>query len=93
VGQLIVVETGAPVPNVALDVLTTSANGRSSSHLGGASLSDAKGEFRIPNAVPGHYVVAPENDLVSNTYGDPISFDVKDEDVTGLKIPCIPPRR
>ena len=24
---------------------------------------------------------------MSNTYGDPISFDVKDEDVTGLKIP------
>ena len=36
--------------------------------------------------MPGHYVVGPENDPVSNTYGDPISFDVKDEDVTGLKI-------
>ena len=87
VGQLIVVETGAPVPNVALDVLTTSANGRGSTHLGGAFSSNASGEFRIPNALPGHYVVAPENDRVSNTYGDPISFDVKDEDVTGLKIP------
>ena len=86
-GQLIVVETGAPVPNVGLEVITTSANGRGSSHLGGAFSSNANGEFRIPNALPGHYVVAPENDRVSNTYGDPISFDVKDEDVTGLKIP------
>ena len=87
VGQLIVVETGAPVPNVMLEVITTSANGRRSSHLAGAVSSNANGEFRIPNAMAGHYVVAPENDRVSNTYGDPISFDVKDEDVTGLKIP------
>jgi len=87
VGQLIAVQTGAPVPNVGLEVITTSANGRGSSQLGGAFRSDANGEFRIPNALPGHYVVAPENDRVSNTYGDPISFDVKDEDVTGLKIP------
>ncbi len=86
VGHLIVVETGAPVPNVALRVITTSANGRHSTHMGGAFRSNGNGEFRIPNALPGHYVIAPENDQVSNTYGDPISFDVKDEDVTGLKI-------
>jgi len=85
VGQLIVLETGAPVANVGLEIVTTGAKG--STHLGGAFRSDANGEFRIPNAMPGHYVVAPENDRVSNTYGDPISFDVKDEDVTGLKIP------
>ena|SRR5687767_559111 len=87
VGQLIVAETGAPVPNVGLEVIATSANGKSSDHLGGGFKSNASGEFRIPNALPGHYVLAPVNDPVSNTYGDPISFDVKDEDVTGLKIP------
>ena len=87
VGQLFVAETGAPVPDVGLEVITTSADGKSSSHLGGASRSNANGEFRISNALPGHYVVAPDNDRVSNTYGDAISFDVKDEDVTGLKIP------
>jgi hypothetical protein len=87
VGQLIIVETGAPVPNVGLEVITTSANGKNSTHLGGAFRSNANGEFRIPNALPGHYVVAPENDRVNNTYGDSISFEVKDEDVTGLKIP------
>lgn len=87
-GQLIVQETGAPVANVGLEIVTTSANGRGSTHMGGGGVrSDANGEFRIPNAMPGHYVVAPENDRVSNTYGDPISFDIKDEDVTGLKIP------
>ena len=87
VGQLIALETGAPVANVGLEIVTTGGNGKGSSHLGGAFKSDANGEFRIPNASPGHYVVAPENDRVSNTYGDPVSFDVKDEDVTGLKIP------
>ena len=72
---------------LALEVITTSANGKGSTHLGGAFRSNANGEFRITNALPGHYVVAPENDRASNTYGDPISFDVKDQDVTGLKIP------
>jgi hypothetical protein len=87
VGQLIVVETGAPVPNVGLEIVTTSENNKGSTHSGGAYSSDANGEFRIQGALPGHYVVAPENDRVSNTYGDPISFEVKDADVTGLKIP------
>lgn len=87
VGQLIVVETGAPVPNVGLEVTTTSENGKASIQSSGAYSSDANGEFRIQGALPGHYVVAPENDRVSNTYGDPISFDVRDADITGLKIP------
>ena len=87
VGQVVVVETGVPVANVALTIITTSADGRNSTHTGGAFRSNVNGEFRIANAVPGHYVVAAENDRVSNTYGDPISFDVKNEDVTGLKIP------
>ena len=87
VGQVIVVETGAPVPNVGLEVTTTSENGKASIQWSGAYSSDANGEFRIQGALPGHYVVAAENDRVSNTYGDPISFDVRDADITGLKIP------
>ncbi len=89
VGQLIVAETGAPVPNVGLEV-TTSKAGKGSTQLGGAFSSNANGEFRIKGALPGHYVVAPENDGVSNTYGDPIAFDVRDGDVTGLKIAMHP---
>jgi hypothetical protein len=87
VGQLIAVETGAPVPNIELEVTTTSENGKGSTRSSGAYSSNANGEFRIQGALPGHYVVAPENDRVSNTYGDPISFDVRDANITGLKIP------
>jgi hypothetical protein len=86
-GQLILLETGTPVPNVGLEVIAKSENGRGSSSLGGAFSSNANGEFRIQGALPGHYIVAPENDGMSNTYGDPIAFDVKDADVSGLKIP------
>jgi hypothetical protein len=85
-GQLVVVETGALVPNVGLEIVT-SENGKGSTQLGGAYSSNANGEFRIQGALPGHYVVAPENDRVSNTYGDSVSFDVRDADVTGLRIP------
>lgn len=87
VGQVIAVETGAPVPNVGLEIITTGANGRGSSHGSGAFRSNANGEFRIPNALPGHYVLGAESDRASNTYGDQISFEVTNEDVTGLKIP------
>jgi len=65
VGQLIVVETGAPVPNVGLEIVT--AGEKASTHSGGTYSSNANGEFRIQGALPGHYVVAPENDRVSNT--------------------------
>ena len=87
VGQVIMAQTGAPVPNVGLEIITTSADGKRSTHLGGAFSSNANGEFRIRNALPGHYVIAPEGDRASNTYGNPVSVDIKDEDVTGVKIP------
>src|SRR5688572_19418041 len=67
VGQLVAVANGAPVANVGLKIITTSADGKHSTHLGGGFRSNANGEFRIPNALPGRYVVAPENDQVSNT--------------------------
>lgn len=85
VGHLISEKTGDPVPNVALEVTTTGKTSKTSVH--GAWSSDATGTFRIQNALPGHYFVVPENDRVGNTYGDPISFDVTDADVIGLKIP------
>jgi hypothetical protein len=87
VGQTVVAKTGAPVPNVDLELITTSKNGMASTHSGGGSGSNATGEFRIKNAMPGRYVIAPENNRASNTYGDSISFEVSDADVTGLKIP------
>jgi hypothetical protein len=87
VGQTVVAKTGAPVPNVDLELITTSKNGMASTHSGGGSGSNANGEFRIKNALPGRYVIAPENNPASNTYGDSISFEVTDADVTGLKIP------
>jgi hypothetical protein len=42
-GQLVVVETGAPVPNVGLEIVT-SENGKGSTQLGGAYSSNANGE-------------------------------------------------
>jgi hypothetical protein len=87
VGQTINVETEAPVPNVGLETITKSKNGLASTHSSGDLASDANGEFRIKNAMPGRYVIAPENNQASNTYGDSISFEVSDGDVSGLKIP------
>ena len=87
VGQTIADKTGVPVPNVGLEIITTSKNGMRSTHSSGGLGSNADGEFRIKNAMPGRYVIAPENNRASNTYGDSISFEVRDADVTGLMIP------
>jgi protocatechuate 3,4-dioxygenase beta subunit len=60
VGQLIVVETGAPAPNVGLQIASTIEKGDGSTVVSGAYHSNANGEFRIQGALPGHYLVAPE---------------------------------
>jgi Carboxypeptidase regulatory-like domain len=83
-GQVVDADAGSAIPNVGLGLITKGS--RSSTDMSGALRSSSTGGFRISAALPGHYVVYPESDAASNSYGDPLEFDLKDEDVTGLKI-------
>jgi protocatechuate 3,4-dioxygenase beta subunit len=75
-----------PLPRVQLIVITESEDGKSKTHTSGGWSSDSKGEFRVEGALPGHYQIAPRNDPSSNSFGEPIAFEVKDENVSGLEI-------
>jgi len=75
-----------PLPGIELGVITYSEDGKSSANTSGGWRSDDKGAFRIESALPGHYLIYPRNDPSSNSFGEPISFEVKNEDVSGLEI-------
>jgi hypothetical protein len=82
----VVDESGKPVANAAIGLSKIMADANSSSSYGGGtgSRSDSQGEFRLEKLPPGKYSIsvftAPESDLRV----DPITFDVLDQDVTGL---------
>jgi carboxypeptidase family protein len=75
-----------PLPGIELGVIAYSEDGKSTSDTSGDWRSDDKGAFRIEDALPGHYLIYPRNDPSSNSFGEPISFDVKNEDVSDLEI-------
>jgi protocatechuate 3,4-dioxygenase beta subunit len=75
-----------PLPGIELGVVAHSEDGNSSTNTRGGGRSDDKGAFRIEDALPGHYLIYPRNDPSSNSFGEPISFDVKNEDVSDLEI-------
>lgn len=84
-GQVIA-DNGALVPGIWLGVFARRANGKDTYNVTGVHRSNSNGEFTVIGALPGQYVVYPENDDAKNIYGDPVPVEVKDADVTGLKI-------
>jgi protocatechuate 3,4-dioxygenase beta subunit len=74
-----------PLPGIELGVVAHSEDGNSITNTRGGGRSDDKGAFRIEGALPGHYLIYPLNDPSSNSFGEPISFDVKNEDVSDLE--------
>jgi hypothetical protein len=75
-----------PLPDIELGVIAHSEDGNSATDASGDWRSDDKGAFLIEGASPGHYLIYPMNDPSSNSFGEPISFDVKNEDVSDLEI-------
>jgi hypothetical protein len=85
----IVNESGKPVSNVSIGlekIITIDANNTSSSGGGTGARSDSQGEFRLEKLTPGNYSISayppPESDLRAA----PVTFDIVDQDVTGLLI-------
>jgi len=82
-GRILDVETGKPLSNIKYGIYQGSEHGGSSSV--GRNFSNADGEFRLENLLPGKYVVfiVPED---SGVRGDSVSFEVVDRDVGDLVI-------
>lgn len=82
-GRVLDAETGKPLVHIRYGVYQGHDSGGSSRI--GQDYTNANGEFRLDNVLPGKYVlfVVPED---SGVRGDNVSFEVVDRDVTDLAI-------
>jgi protocatechuate 3,4-dioxygenase beta subunit len=83
-GRIVDGETGKPLPNVRYGVAHIYENGSQSST--GGSGSNADGEFKLENILPGKYMIFIAPDENNELRPESVSFDVIDRDVTGLVI-------
>lgn len=82
-GRILDGETGKPLSKINYGIYQGTENGGSSTV--GQNFTNANGEFRFENLLPGKYAVfiAPGD---SGVRGDSVSFEVVDRDVTDLVI-------
>ena len=82
-GRIIDAETGKPLSKIKYGTYQGSEHGGSS--VVGRNFTDANGEFRLENFLPGKYAVfiVPED---SGVRGDSVAFEVVDRDVSDLVI-------
>jgi protocatechuate 3,4-dioxygenase beta subunit len=82
-GRVLDAETGKPLSNIKYGIYQGTEYGGSSTV--GRNYTNANGEFRLENVLPGKYVVfiVPENNDVR---GDSVTFEVVDRDVGDLVI-------
>lgn len=81
-GRMIDAETGRPVPNIVYGVRL----GEGTTPIPGRYRTNEKGEFQIEIAIPSRVTIYATGDGENNTAGQPFSFDLKSERVTGLEI-------
>ncbi len=87
-GRIVDGESGKPVANVSIGLSRIVIDGNSSSSYGGGTgaRSDSQGEFRLEKLTPGKYSISIEPPEESDLRAEPVTFDVLDQDVTGLLI-------
>jgi hypothetical protein len=88
-GRVIDTETGVPIAKAGVTFGMT----RKDPNQQVPSLmmqTDDRGEFKFDGFSAGHYTVTPSSSYGGNFYGDPVSFDISDKDVTGLEVKTVP---
>jgi hypothetical protein len=80
----IVDEAGKPMANVTYGVMRVTEGSQETTT---GSTSNARGEFKLDNVLPGKYFVFAANEgRISNVRGDSVSFEVVDHDVNDVVI-------
>lgn len=89
IGRAIDAATGKPIAHVNYGFGPLAPNGNYITSTNPGASTNSKGEFRIEGLVRGKYAVfslqAPQSDF----YAAPVSFEVKDADVTGIELKVI----
>ncbi|HEY7911469.1 MAG TPA: carboxypeptidase-like regulatory domain-containing protein, partial [Blastocatellia bacterium] len=88
-GRVVDAKTGKPVPYVQLGFSIVkpeneTGDGGYTSSFSSSFSTDAEGAFRIEGLMPGMVNVTPAYLEDSESYGDAISFEIRDQDVAGL---------
>ncbi len=84
-GRVLDAETGKPLVNINYGVYQGRADNSGGTSIVGRNFTNANGEFKLENALPGKYVVfiVPGD---SDVRGDSVSVEVVDRDVNDLVI-------
>lgn len=88
-GRVMDGETGKPIPNVTISlskILIIDSSSSSSSGGGTDVRSNPDGAFRLEKLAAGKYSVSIQPPTESDLRAEPITFDLIDQDVTGLLI-------
>lgn len=83
-GRIIDGKTGKPIPNLVYGIIHSFGDGSSTSTSG--SRTNADGEFRFENVLPGKYSVYIEQQQNFEMRANPLPFEMTDRDITGLEI-------
>ena len=85
-GRIVHGETGKPLPNTVYGIAKFYAGGDSSTS---GARSNADGEFKFENVLPGKYAVYVETEHNSEILTNPLPFEVTDHDITGLVLKTV----
>ena len=84
-GRVIDGENGEPLANFYYSLVRYTEHG-SSSHSGGSTVTNSKGEFRLENLQPGKYGISISTFRDSNSRFEEAKFEIVDQDVRDLVI-------
>lgn len=82
-GKVVDADTGKAIPNAIYGLQRTFENVTQSNS---GMITTKQGEFRFENVTPGKYAVFVVSSPDLAIYGEPVSFDVTDQNITGLLI-------
>ena len=84
-GRIVDGATGQPLPNLNYGI-SYFIDASSSSSWNSSALSNARGEFKFDNLVPGKYAISIIPDRDTNWRSDLMRFEIVDQDVSNLVI-------
>src|SRR5262245_4099551 len=85
-GRVVDEATGQPIPKIRVDLRTLEIRGKGVSYHRGGPEANEKGEFRFTDLSPGRYAVVVSLFSPKEHYSDEVTFDVVDQDVSGVEI-------
>jgi len=89
-GRVIDSESGLPIPKAGVSFMVT-PKGPGPLAPGFIMPADDRGQFSFSGISPGRYAAYASSQFYGgNFYGDPVSFEIVDKDVTGVELKTMP---